>query len=157
MNLANRRAGAWCMVLTAAFLAAGCGGGGNEAKRTAEPKDNETTSTRTDDAPESDAPEPPTTPGEEAPTAEDTKVFRVRIEGGQPVGGPTAWRVQQGDQVRISVRSDTSDELHLHGYDVSKDVEAGSRADLVLTATEPGSFELELEHTAVLVGNLEVR
>jgi hypothetical protein len=38
-----------------------------------------------------------------------------------------------------------ADEIHLHGYDLSEDVDAGGAAGLRFTASVRGGFEVELE------------
>ena len=41
--------------------------------------------------------------------------------------------------------SDVSDEVHVHGYDIMKDVEAGGSVSFDFPATIEGVFEAELE------------
>ena len=65
------------------------------------------------------------------------------MRGGQVVGGPPQITVQNGDVVRIVVESDQSDELHLHGYDVTKNAAPGQPARFRVRANLEGSFELE--------------
>ena len=101
--------------------------------------------------------QPAEEPADEEPAAPKATTFEATIASGQPEGGPQVWRAKKGDRVRITVTSDTADELHLHGYDVSKDVTAGGTATLELVADTSGSFELELEDAGTLIGNLEVR
>lgn len=96
-------------------------------------------------------------PANEQPVEPKATTFEATIASGQPKGGPQVWRAKKGDRVRITVTSDTADELHLHGYDVSKDVAANGTATLELVADTTGSFELELEDAGTLIGNLEVR
>ena len=45
----------------------------------------------------------------------------------------------------LVVKSDVADEVHLHGYDISRDVPAGGTVRISFTATLPGRFEVELE------------
>jgi Flp pilus assembly protein TadG len=70
-------------------------------------------------------------------------VTRIQIRGGEVVGGTADITVTKGDDVRIVVSSDVADEIHLHGYDVEKEVEAGQPADFKFTADVEGIFELE--------------
>jgi hypothetical protein len=81
----------------------------------------------------------------------------IRIAGGQPAGGVKEITANKGDSVRIEVRSsDTAGEVHLHGYDISKDVEAGGSVRFVFPADIEGVFELELEETHTPVAELRV-
>jgi hypothetical protein len=51
--------------------------------------------------------------------------------------------VATGDQVHISVASDHADEVHVHGYDIEKEVSAGGTVTIDFTADIPGQFEVE--------------
>ena len=57
--------------------------------------------------------------------------------------------------VRVSVTADVSDEIHLHGYDLHADVSPDTGAVLEFEATIPGVFEMELEGSGVLIGELQ--
>src|SRR4051794_2491200 len=54
-------------------------------------------------------------------------VPRIVVRDGQPVGGVRKIEVDEGDRVAFSIRSDTADEVHVHGFDLMKDVAAGGR------------------------------
>lgn len=69
----------------------------------------------------------------------------IVIKNGKPVGGITNLTVNEGEQVRFKVDSDVSDEVHMHGYDIMKDVEAGGSVSFDFPATIEGVFEAELE------------
>jgi hypothetical protein len=70
---------------------------------------------------------------------------RIVIEGGKPVGGIAKIRVRKGDRVRFAVQSDVTDEVHVHGYDLKKDVEKGGTVSFDFPAKIDGEFEAELE------------
>lgn len=80
----------------------------------------------------------------------------IRIEGGKPVGGVEAIEVSKGDQVRFTVRSDVADEIHVHGYDLMKDVAAGGSVSFAFKATIDGKFEIELENAGEQIAALTV-
>jgi len=69
----------------------------------------------------------------------------VVIKNGKPVGGITELTYNEGDQIRFKVDSDVSDEIHVHGYELMKDVEAGGSVSFDFPATIEGVFEAELE------------
>jgi hypothetical protein len=69
----------------------------------------------------------------------------IVIKHGEPVGGITDITVSEGERVRFKVDSDVSDEVHVHGYDVMKEVEAGGSVSFDFPATIEGIFEAELE------------
>ena len=58
--------------------------------------------------------------------------------------------------VRVTVTGDVADEIHLHGYDLHADVTPQTEAVLEFDATIPGVFEIELEGSGVLIGELQV-
>jgi heme/copper-type cytochrome/quinol oxidase subunit 2 len=75
----------------------------------------------------------------------DGKVTTIVIKNGKPVGGIADLSYNQGEQVRFKVDSDVSDEVHVHGYDIMKDVKAGHSVSFDFPATIEGVFEAELE------------
>jgi hypothetical protein len=77
------------------------------------------------------------------------------------VMGGTVERVERFDvpldgAVRVAVTADVSDEIHLHGYDLHADVTPDTGAVFEFDATIPGVFEIELEGSGVLIGELQV-
>jgi len=63
---------------------------------------------------------------------------------------------KQGDTVRFSVRSDTPEEVHVHGYDIKKDIEPGKPVEFSFKATITGIFEVEFEDSAEQIAQLRV-
>jgi plastocyanin len=84
------------------------------------------------------APGKPSTPSEPAVTT-------VTIKDGQPVGGVQEIEIDKGDTLQFRVKSDEEHEIHLHGYDVEKEVAAGGQVNFKLTADIDGLFEAEIE------------
>jgi FtsP/CotA-like multicopper oxidase with cupredoxin domain len=81
----------------------------------------------------------------------------IRVRTGKPVGGVQTITVQKGDRVRIRVAStDTSDEIHLHGYDKYANVAPGRSARVVFTADAEGIYEIELHGSGTQIGKLVV-
>ena len=80
----------------------------------------------------------------------------VVVRGGEPVGGVRRIRVQKDEQVRFSVRSDAPDHVHVHGYDIFKDVAPGQPARFGFKADIEGVFEVELEDRAEQIIRLTV-
>ena len=78
------------------------------------------------------------------------------VEGGEPAGGVQELTFTEGDEIRFRVESDVADEVHLHGYDVSEDVEAGGTAEFDVPATLTGVFEVELEQRVVPLAEITV-
>jgi hypothetical protein len=83
--------------------------------------------------------------GGETSAANGGKVPTIVVKNGKPVGGIRELSYTKGDRIRFKVDSDVSDEVHLHGYDVMKDVKAGGSVSFDFPATIEGIFEAELE------------
>jgi ABC-type glycerol-3-phosphate transport system substrate-binding protein len=128
-------------LVAGSLLLAGCGGGG---ETTAAAPPTTTVRARTTTAPA------PTTAGPRA------KVIAIRIENGKPVGGITRVTVEKSELVDLVVRSDVADEVHLHGYDLHRDVEAGGTARIRFRAKIQGVFEAELENRKLGILELTV-
>jgi hypothetical protein len=72
----------------------------------------------------------------------------IRFENGSPAGGVREIEVAKDDPVRIDVTPDVPAEVHIHGYELEKDVEAGKTATFEFPATAEGVFEVEVHHLA---------
>ena len=101
---------------------------------------------------------PPTTEtkAEAPPIPPEPEFTRIRIQGGQPVGGEAKVSVERGEMIRLAVSSDVDDEVHVHGYDLSKPVGPGAPVRFSFKADIEGIFEVELEQRAVPIAELEV-
>jgi hypothetical protein len=80
----------------------------------------------------------------------------VEIKGGQPVGGVQELEFKVGDEVEIEIRSDAADEVHLHAYDVTLPIPAGTPRTLTFEATIDGGYELESHVTGALLANISI-
>jgi maltose-binding protein MalE len=83
-------------------------------------------------------------------------VYTVTVKNAKPVGGIKQIKVKKDDQVRLVVKSDTADEIHVHGYDLMKDVEAGGSVRFNFKADIDGGFEIELEDHKEQIAELTV-
>jgi hypothetical protein len=100
------------------------------------------TTTATTTTPTTTVPPPPPAP---PPPAR----VRIVVKGGKPVGGVRRVTVAKGRRVVLLVSSDIAEEVHLHGYDVKRDVAPGKPARLAFRATIVGTVEVELEHSGI--------
>ena len=71
-------------------------------------------------------------------------------------GKVTKLRFEQGDTVRFRVRADVADHVHVHGYDLMKDVEPGKTVTFSFPADITGIFEIELEDAGEQIAQLRV-
>lgn len=88
----------------------------------------------------------------EVPNAEPT----ITVKNGEPAGGVQELEYSAGDQVRFKVDSDVADEIHVHGYDLMKDVPAGGSVSFSFPAEIEGIFEVELEGRKEQIAELRV-
>ena len=124
------------------LLLTGCAGDENSAA--AGPSASPTAAT-TSATPSATPSASPTPAAATTPSAPQGKNLTVTFAGGQVTGDTGRVDVATGETVNITVSSDTADEVHLHGYDVSVEVTPGTPAVLTFQATIPGVFEVELE------------
>ena len=82
-------------------------------------------------------------------------VIDLMITDGSVVGGVRRESVRIGETVTLRVDGNTSDEVHVHGYDLYIHLDKG-QGQLTFEASIPGVFEVELERTHTLVLQLEV-
>lgn len=86
----------------------------------------------------------------------DADVPVIEIKGGAPVGGIAELEFDAGDEIRFEVESDTAAEVHVHGYDIAQEVEAGGSTEFAFPADIEGIFEVELEETATHIAEITV-
>ncbi|HWM64424.1 MAG TPA: hypothetical protein VNP96_10605 [Solirubrobacterales bacterium] len=94
--------------------------------------------------------------GAQSTTPEEPATPTIVVRGGKPVGGVTELDYEAGEQVRFTVRSNTADEVHIHGYDVSKEIPAGGSATISFPADIEGIFEGELHGSGEQIVELRV-
>lgn len=89
-----------------------------------------------------------------APT---TPRYRVTVRGAKPIGGVKRIRLDKGDPVDLTVSSDVADGIHIHGYDIEKEIKPGGRVRFRFPAKIDGNFEIELENRGVQIAELSVQ
>jgi hypothetical protein len=80
----------------------------------------------------------------------------IVVRDGKPVGGVEELEFESGQEVRFAVRSDTPDELHVHGYDVERELPAGRTVRVEFPADIEGIFEAELHESGEQIAELRV-
>ena len=81
----------------------------------------------------------------------------VAVTDGKVTPKPHRVKIAQGSVVELQVTSDVDDELHVHGFDVERPLEAGVTTTVELQADEPGLYEVETHETELELLQLEVR
>jgi len=137
-------------LLLACWLVAGCGGDDGDAQAAS-------TSGSATGSPTSTA-GPTSTTGSTTTTAGFAgTLIEARVTGGKVETAERRVSVKRGERVRIRIDSDQGDEVHLHGYDLTRPVGPGKPATIEFAADLPGIYEVELEAAQRKLLELEVR
>jgi pullulanase/glycogen debranching enzyme len=62
----------------------------------------------------------------------------------------------QGDEVRFQVRSPKADEVHVHGYNIERELTPNQTTTIAFKATINGIFDIEVHSTDTQIGQLTV-
>lgn len=92
-----------------------------------------------------------------APPDDGTTTVTVTVEHGTVRPAPGRTEIAKGSTVRLRVRSDRDDTLHVHGYDKEAELPAGRTVTLTFTADRTGLFEVETHESDLLLTQLVVR
>lgn len=135
--------------VVAAILFGGCGANDEPASApTKADSGAQTTHSGVTEITEPEQPEPELEPeGEPA---------QIVVRDGTPVGGVARLEYERGERIRFTVVSNTADEVHVHGFDLAKDVAAGGSARFDFRADFEGVFEVELEGAHVQIAELRI-
>jgi hypothetical protein len=91
-----------------------------------------------------------------APPAPQVRAIEVAYAGGQVTGSSGREEVRLGEQVVLRFSSDVAEEVHVHGYDLEVALPAGGSAEIPVSATIPGVFEVELHESGKVLYQLRV-
>ena len=127
------------LLVAGALTLAGCGGSSSSGTTT---------------APATTA--PATTATVTTTAAPKSVVISIQVQGGKPVGGIHRVTAKKGQTVAVVVHSDVAEEVHVHGYDLMKDVEKGGTVKFDFKANIDGRFEIELEDAKEQLADLSV-
>ena len=135
------------LMLAAALALTACGGSDEE---TASPSASPSSTA-------SDASSPTPSAGEN-PVVEpdDAQVITLAVAGGQVTGDIDRVEVPVGTSVRLSITTDVADEVHVHGYEITRAVTPGQAIQIEFVADQPGVFEIELHDDRKVLTRLQV-
>jgi hypothetical protein len=83
-------------------------------------------------------------------------IERVVVRSGKPAGGVKRLEYEKGERVRFSIRSDRADEVHIHGFDITRDLPANRSVQFRFRAGIEGVFEVELHDAHVTIAKLRI-
>lgn len=80
----------------------------------------------------------------------------ITVTDGEPEGGVRTESVDLDEQVVLMIIADRSDEVHVHGYDLTVVLVPGEPAILAFKADKPGVWEVELHEAGNVLLELRV-
>jgi heme/copper-type cytochrome/quinol oxidase subunit 2 len=83
---------------------------------------------------------------------EETQEEVVAVAINEGIMSPPQVTVYEGNQVNLQITSHRPIEFHIHGYDLTEEVEPGETADLSFEATDTGRFAIEDHNTDAKIG-----
>lgn len=99
----------------------------------------------------------PTTIQTTAAVSPKLKVFDLVIKERRIVSGQETVIINQGDEILLKITADENEELHVHAYDNSVELEKDKTAELKFSADKSGRFPFELEKSGTELGVIEVQ
>lgn len=92
-----------------------------------------------------------------APAPTPGTTVKISVHDGKVSPAPGRTEVKKGRTVRLEVRSDRDDTLHVHGYDEEARLPAGRTVTLTFTADRTGLFDVETHESDLLLTQLVIR
>jgi hypothetical protein len=84
-------------------------------------------------------------------------VIVVSVKDGKVTPKAHRVKVAVDSPVQIMVTTDVDDEVHVHGYDIEREVSAGEPVSIEFTADQSGVFEVETHESDLLLLQLQVQ
>ena len=96
------------------------------------------------------------TDGEGTPTPTPTPTATPKPPPLLQAGKVKKLTFDEGDTVRFRVRNPEAEEIHVHGYDITREIEPNKTETVSFKATITGIFEIEFHGSAEQIGELKV-
>jgi plastocyanin len=90
-------------------------------------------------------------------TSSSGRTLEVTITGRKVDPAPTTVPLAVGQSLTLTVTSDHDDVLHIHGFDIEKDLKAGQPTTVTVTGKDPGVFEVETHETELRLLKIAVQ
>jgi hypothetical protein len=129
-------------------LLAGCGGSDDAADSTSS-----TTASAAPSLTSSSSTGPETT----TTSAEAGRVLQITVAGKQVTPSPGTVELRVGERLSLTVTSDVANELHIHGFEVEKELQPNQAVTVELVGQDRGTFEVETHHPELLLAKITVR
>ncbi len=149
----------WCLALGVSALVAACGqsttvDSGPPVKVTvgASPTSTPSLTPSTADTPGADRSSKPTGP---APT--NIKTVSISLANGKVSPAPQRIELRKGEKLTLKFLSDHDDAIHVHGFEVERQLSAQVPAQIQLTGGAAGIFDVESHHPELKLLQIVVR
>ena len=90
-------------------------------------------------------------------TPDDAQAVSLTVSGGEVSGDTGRVEVSRGTRVRLSITSDAADEVHVHGFELTRPVSPGQSTQIEFVADRTGVFEVELHDAGLVLTRLQVQ
>jgi plastocyanin len=81
----------------------------------------------------------------------------VTVTGNKVSPAPATVDLGVGEKLTLTVTSDHADQLHIHGFEVEKDLVAGKPLSVTVTGEQPGVYEVETHHPELRLLKIAVK
>jgi len=123
-----------------------------------DPSDGEQSAATATATPEATAAPEEASPGtEETPTPTPTPEPTPEPPPLLTSAGVTELEFEQGETARFRVRSSTPEEIHVHGYDIYRDIPVGKTVNVAFEADITGIFEIEFHNSGKPIAELKIQ
>jgi hypothetical protein len=96
-------------------------------------------------------------PGSNDKSKDPQTTIRLQLKNHNLVGGSRVIRVKKDDRVLLIVSSDKPEKVHLHGYEIERDITPSKPGRFAFTAKNEGAYELESHTTEKKIATLQVQ
>jgi hypothetical protein len=102
-------------------------------------------------------PEATASPQEASPQSEETPEPTPEPPPLLTSAGVEQLEFEQGETARFRVRSSTPEEIHVHGYDLYREIPAGKTVTVAFEADITGIFEVEFHNSGKPIAELKIQ
>src|SRR3954449_621690 len=85
------------------------------------------------------------------------KTFRIALKGHKLASGPKTIQLTKGDPALLVVTSDGKDRVHLHGWNIEREVTPAKPGRFAFKAKNEGAYELESHTTEQKLAIIQVQ
>jgi hypothetical protein len=84
-------------------------------------------------------------------------IARIFVRGGKAAGGVKRLEFRRGERARFAVHSSAADEVHIHGFDITRALPANRLVLFAFPADIEGVFDVEVHGAHVKIAELRIK